>query len=93
MKAENVMVKLDNGFELMLGYAVRYALGRCTYAPAVIIEYIEPLLKEISLGGKILLKKDIDNYLEDSRVVGRFENDNRKLWVMFANEIGKSIDE
>lgn len=81
---------MDTDFENILRCAVRYSLGRQTYIPYFVIGYIRPLLKEISLGGKLLIKLDIDKYLEESKVCERFENDNRKLWAEFSKEIDKS---
>ena len=86
----HIVAKMDTDFENMLRCAVRYALGRTTYLPHIVVGYIKPLLGEISLGGKILIKADIDNYLEESKVCERYENENRKLWAEFSKEIDKS---
>ena len=38
----------DDNFGAVLNCAVRYALGRHTYMPSLVIQQIQPLLREVS---------------------------------------------
>ena len=41
-------VEIDKNFETILLCAVRYAIGRQTYMPSLVIDYIAPLLPYLS---------------------------------------------
>ena len=41
-------VEIDKNFETILLCAVRYAIGRQTYMPSMVIDYITPLLSHLS---------------------------------------------
>ena len=41
-------IEIDKNFETILLCAVRYAIGRQTYMPSLVIDYITPLLPYLS---------------------------------------------
>ena len=41
-------IEIDKNFETILLCAVRYAIGRQTYIPSLVIDYITPLLPYLS---------------------------------------------
>lgn len=69
------MIKLKSDTSLIV-CAVRYALGRRSYMPSVVIDEIVPLLPEMSDGDLQVIRNDISDYLTH-------ENENcieYKLW-------------
>lgn len=63
--------------------AFRYALGRGSYAPSVVIEYLQSHLQEFTESDKALIVREIHEYFD--RIKG---NEMQKdLWLSFANAI------
>lgn len=46
-------------FGFVLNCAVRYACGRKSYAPSIVIGYIEPLLSELDDASLTIMERDI----------------------------------
>ena len=55
-------VEIDKNFESILICAVRYAIGRQTYIPSMVIDYITPLLSHLSYNTLRLISNDITEY-------------------------------
>lgn len=52
-------IQINDEFELALGCALRYALGRMTYVPSAITGYIKPLLPYLTEPTIKVFKRDI----------------------------------
>lgn len=50
----------DNDFGTVLVCAVRYAIGRCTYMPSLVIDFIRPLLPKLDDKALWCFVKDIE---------------------------------
>ena len=78
----NIRVNVNDDFESILICAIRYALGRKTYAAREVTEYITPfvdLLSDKTLGC-------IENDLKSVKDYGDKEID-EPLWINFLNKV------
>ena len=71
----------DDNFGAVLNWAVRYCLGRMTYAPSMTIEFITPLLPYLSMKTLWCFERDIDERKKDGRSFG-MDFDEEK-WMKF----------
>ena len=53
------MIELDENFETMLICAERYACGRQTYMPSIVVGYITPLIPQLSDKALVVIRNDI----------------------------------
>lgn len=53
------MVEQNEDFEIILMCAVRYSLGRRSYMPMLVINYITPLLPRLSVNTLQVMQSDI----------------------------------
>ena len=74
----------DDNFGIILNCAVRYALGRQTYIPGVVIEFITPLLPQLSEQTLWRLDKDISDQAEYG--YGN-ETIDKPKWIKFHEQI------
>ena len=79
-------IEIDKNFETILLCAVRYAIGRKTYIPSLVIDYITPLLPYLSENTLRLIANEIiehDTYeggLGDEKI-------DRPYWEQFLRKI------
>lgn len=98
-------VKFDDNFETMLICAERYALGRESYMPSLVIGYITPLIPELSdrtitvIGRDLKDADDMDGRMEGFAVVkgyrhGAFGNDaiDKPGWIDFWNKLKDEME-
>lgn len=52
-------IPIDENFETILTCAIRYAIGRQTYMPHLVIDYITPLLPILSDKALSVMKNDV----------------------------------
>lgn len=78
---------LDDGLQTVLNCAVRYSLGRHTYIPSLVAEFIKPLIGELSNKTKTCMKQDISDYLHSSRPFMNNLDADRKVWIELLNEL------
>ena len=84
-------IGLDEDYEIILVCAVRYACGRRTYMPSIVIRYIAPLLPQLSERTLTVLERDI----ADAGKFGGYGDEyiDKPLWIEFLEcvraEIGK----
>lgn len=76
--------------ELIFMCAVRYSLGRRTYVPAAVIEYLTPRIPKLSLQCKESLIRDI----EKQKYVGKDpygHSFGKERWMEFLKLLKKSV--
>ena len=78
-------VEIDKNFESILICAVRYAIGRQTYIPSMVIDYITPLLSHLSYNTLGLIAAEIIDHSYD----GGLGDDmiDRPYWLAFKKKI------
>ena len=78
-------VEIDKNFETILLCAVRYAIGRQTYIPSMVIDYITPLLSHLSYNTLGLIAAEIIDHSYD----GGLGDDmiDRPYWLAFKKKI------
>lgn len=75
----------DDNFGAVLNWAVRYCLGRMTYAPKMTIEFITPLLPYLSEKTLWCFERDI---AEKKERVQNFGMDfDEAAWMRFWEEV------
>lgn len=84
------VVPVDDNLGEMLNYAVRYSLGRMSYAPHDVIAYCRPLLPNLSDKTLHVMEKDIaaaarDEMLGDKTI-------DAPAWMQFLLEVLREID-
>ena len=79
-------VEINKDFETILLCAVRYAIGRETYMPSLVIDYITPLLSHLSYNTLGLIANDITEY---GKYYGGLGDDkiDRPYWLNFKRKI------
>lgn len=80
-------IAVTQDFELMMIFALRYAIGRYTYMPSITIEYIRYLIPQLSAKTLFIMQRDIKEEIE------RYQRMERELymakeWQKLAEEIG-----
>lgn len=80
-------VEIDKNFETILLCAVRYAIGRQTYIPSLVIDYITPLLPYLSDNTLKLIANEIVQY--DTCIEGGLgdEKIDKPYWIDFKGKI------
>ena len=84
-------VEIDNNFETILLCAVRYAIGRKSYIPSLVIDYITPLLSHLSYNTLGLIANDITEY---GKYYGGLGDDkiDRPYWEQFLQKIRAEME-
>jgi hypothetical protein len=81
-KTKKPVIRLDDDdFGAVLNWAVRYCLGRMTYAPSMTIEFITPLLPYLSMKTLWCFERDIDERKKDGRSFGMDLDE--EMWMRF----------
>ena len=83
-------VEIDKNFESILICAVRYAIGRQTYIPSMVIDYITPLLPYLSDNTLRLIANEITEYEAYEGGLGD-EKIDRPYWKQFIRKIRLEI--
>lgn len=79
-------VEIDKNFETVLLCAVRYAIGRKSYMPSMVIDYITPLLPYLSDNTLRLIADEIIEYRSYEGGLGD-EKIDRPYWEQFLRKI------
>lgn len=83
-------VEIDKNFETILLCAVRYAIGRQTYIPSLVIDYITPLLPYLSEDAlKLIADEIIERYTYEGALGD--EKIDKPYWIKFLREIRLEI--
>ena len=83
-------VEIDKDFETILICAVRYAIGRRTYIPSLVIDYITPLLPYLSGNTLKLIANEITEHDTYEGGLGD-EKIDRPYWEQFLRKIRLEI--
>ena len=79
-------VEINKDFETILLCAVRYAIGRKTYMPSLVIEYITPLLPYLSEDVlKLIANEIIEHYTYEGGLGD--EKIDKPYWLDFLRKI------
>ena len=79
-------VEINKNFETILLCAVRYAIGRKSYMPSMVIDYITPLLPYLSDNILRLIANEITEYGAYEGGLGD-EKIDRPYWEQFLRKI------
>ena len=79
-------VEINKDFETILLCAVRYAIGRKTYIPSLVIDYITPLLPYLSENTLRLIANEITEHEAYEGGLGD-EKIDKPYWLDFLREI------
>lgn len=79
-------VEIDKNFETILLCAVRYAIGRKTYIPSLVIDYITPLLPHLSEDVLKLIANEITEHDTYEGGLGD-EKIDKPYWIAFLRKI------
>ena len=77
----------DHRFGTLCSCAVRYAIGRCTYVPSMIIEMLTPLLPKLDDQTLNAFRKDI----QGAKGLGSDSID-APGWIMFMQDIDRELE-
>ena len=83
-------VEINKDFETILLCAIRYAIGRRTYIPSLVIDYITPLLPYLSEDVLKLIANEITEHDTYEGGLGD-EMIDRPYWKQFLREIRLEI--
>lgn len=72
----------DNGGAL-LNWAVRYALGRSSYAPSLTIDEITPMLPDCNTKTVAVFVQDVGEWLERTKPKEGFSGNEYDAWARF----------
>ena len=79
------MITIDDDFETILICAERYAIGRQSYMPKLVIDYITPMLPKLSIRTLAVLEMDVaqaDGYGN--------ETIDKPEWMKFLADVRKA---
>lgn len=81
-------VKINDDFETMLICAERYACGRQSYMPTLVIDYITPLLPKLSKRTLVVFERDIAgaNGYGDEAI-------DKPYWMKFLADVRAALKE
>lgn len=79
-------VEIDKNFETILLCAVRYAIGRKSYMPSLVIDYITPLLPYLSDNTLRLIANEITEHDTYEGGLGD-EKIDKPYWEQFLQKI------
>lgn len=84
---KNPVVEINDDFGSILNCAVRYALGRQTYMPKLVVDYITPLLKHLDNRTLGVMWRDLsaeDTYFGSETI-------DKPIWLEFLSKIEKEM--
>ena len=84
------VVEINKDFEAILICAVRYAIGRKSYMPSMVIDYITPLLPYLSEDVlKLIVNEIIERYTYEGALGD--EKIDKPYWEQFLRKIRLEI--
>lgn len=85
------MITITRDFEMTIICALRYSIGRQSYMPSIIIEYIRYLIPMLSSNTLFILKRDITEEVERF-MRGNWEIFMKNEWLKLADEINDEYE-
>lgn len=84
-------VPVDERLGEMLNYALRYAIGRRTYAPHDVVKYVEPLVPDLD---KVTLRVMQNDILAEQVTPGGLGDDNIDApdWLRLLGKIRAELE-
>lgn len=79
----------DDDFGAVLNCAIRYCLGRRTYMPGLVTDYVRPLLPYVNQKTLSVLKQDIAEQAKS----GYGDACDAKMWERFLADVRRSLNE
>lgn len=91
-KAKNKVktVPVDDDLGMMLNWAVRYALGRRTYAVSATVDYIMPLVQDLNSKTLWCIERDIDDHIKRGWSLG--DDCDRENWMQLLRSVKEEIE-
>lgn len=80
----------DDNFGAVLNWAVRYCLGRMSYAPSMTVEFITPLLPYLNYRTLWCFDKDIEERKEDGYSFGM--DFDEAMWMRFWEAVKDEME-
>lgn len=82
----SIAVPIDDAFCTILTCAVRYSIGRQTYMPSLVIDYITPLLRMVDDKCLAVMERDVAQagYYGDETI-------DKMYWMQFLSNIRSEI--
>lgn len=84
-------IEINKDFETILLCAVRYAIGRQTYMPSLVIDYITPLLPYLTDNTLRLIANEITEYEGYEGGLGD-EKIDKPYWEQFLRKIRAEME-
>lgn len=81
----------DNG-GAVLNWAVRYSLGRYTYAPGLTIDVIRPMLPDCSTKTVAVFAQDVNEWLEHNEPGKGFYDNHWADWAAFLDDCKAELE-
>ena len=88
-KDKSRYVEIDDDFCTILICAERYALGRQSYMPKLVTDYISQLIKQMDTRSLIVMKSD----LTDPTCGYGNEKIDKPMWIAFLDKIKNELKE
>lgn len=81
----------------LLNCAVRYALGRCSYMPSLVMRELRPMLKDCSTKTLRVFKQDIQEFVRDHDEETMHKQDSMFYddyyeWLSFLGEVEEELN-
>ena len=83
------MLEINEDFESILICAERYACGRRTYMPGIVVDYIEPLIPRLSTQTLVVIGNDLST-ADKTNNLGHPQID-APLWLDLYNAITEEL--
>lgn len=83
------MLEINEDFESILICAERYACGRRTYMPGIVVDYIDPLIPRLSTKTLVVISNDLST-ADKTNNLGHPQID-APLWLDLYNAITEEL--
>ena len=80
----------DTNFNIVINSAIRYAIGRKTYVPKSVIDFVTPLISDLPTLTLENIQKEIMLNYENSFLV--YSDINKPSWLNFLAKVKMEID-
>ena len=88
MSKPNINIE-DDSFQAILNCAVRYSLGRQTYMPDLVVQFIQPLIPYLDNRTLCVFKRDVEEAIEVENTGD--PNIDKPIWVNFLALVSEEL--